>query len=274
MKRIALGAWILTGLAACDDPTRPAEPSLTPPAAAAVDQQFTVQSLGTLGGTFSEGNGINEQGEVAGWSYLPSGEERAFLWRDGQGMQSLGTLGGSESRARGINDATQVVGFSQIADGSFHAFLWTATGGIEDLGTLGGPSSEAFGISQTGEVVGTSETAEGNQEAFLWTREGGMRSLGTLRGEQSSFAQDINTHRMVVGHHAEFRLPFLWTPGRGMRQLPTLGGDQGLPNSLNEFGQIAGTSMTAQGDFRAALWTPAGGPLVVASEAAARSGER
>ena len=55
MKRIALGAWILTGLAACDDPTRPAEPSLTPPAAAAVAQRFTIQNLGTLGGDLQPG---------------------------------------------------------------------------------------------------------------------------------------------------------------------------------------------------------------------------
>ena len=49
-----------------------------------------------------------------------------------------------------------------------------------------------------------------------------------------------------------------------MRPLPTLGGDQGQPNDLNEFGQIAGTSVTAGGGLRAVLWTPTAGPLAVA----------
>jgi hypothetical protein len=94
-----------------------------------------------------------------------------------------------------------------------------------------------------------------------------MRSLGTLGGNPNSFARAVNTHRRVVGAgftRDDFLLPFLWTPASGMRRLPTLGGDRGLPNDLNEFGQIAGASETATGAIRAALWTPTAGPLAVA----------
>ena len=127
------GVWLLASLAACDDSTQPAEPSSPPPAAAvavAVEQQFTVRDLGTLGGTLSHANSINEQGEVAGVAQNAAGEPRAFLWRAGQGMRSLGTLGGSQSRARGINDRTEVVGFSEIRPGSpvTRAFLWSEAG--------------------------------------------------------------------------------------------------------------------------------------------------
>jgi hypothetical protein len=62
----------------------------------------------------------------------------------------------------------------------------------------------------------------------------------------------------------DFSQPFAWTPGGGMRRLPTLRGRQGQPNDLNEFGQIAGTSVTAGGALRAVLWTPTAGPLAVA----------
>ncbi len=112
-------------------------------------------------------------------------------------------------------------------------------------------------------VVGISSTAAGTDEAFLWTRGGGMRSLGTPSGNPSAGANAVNTHRRVVGTTADFFQPFLWTPGDGMSGLPTLGGGQGQPNDLNEFGLIAGTSVTAGGALRAVLWTPTAGPLAV-----------
>ena len=63
-----------------------------------MQQRFTVRNLGTLGGTFSGANAINEHGEVVGFAELPSGEVRAILWREGEGMRSLGTLGWSDQQ--------------------------------------------------------------------------------------------------------------------------------------------------------------------------------
>ncbi|HUR02360.1 MAG TPA: hypothetical protein VM347_07470, partial [Nonomuraea sp.] len=73
---------------------------------------------------------------------------------------------------------------------------------------------------------------------------------------------------------ADFFHPFIWIPGDGKSRLPTLGGHQGQPNDLNEFGQIAGTSVRAGGALRAVLWTPAAGPLAVGptNDAAAPEG--
>lgn len=81
MKRTMFGAPALTGLAACDDPTRPAEPSVTRPPAAvtSAEERFRVRNLSTLGGPFSFAFGINEQVEVVGVADLPSGAGRAFL---------------------------------------------------------------------------------------------------------------------------------------------------------------------------------------------------
>jgi len=100
-------------------------------------------------------------------------------------------------------------------------------------------------------------------------REHGMRSLGTLHGLPSSFATHVNTHQRVVGHSYsdEASQPFLWTPGGGMQPLPTLGGGGVQAIDLNEFGQIVGSSATAQGANRATLWTPTAGPLAVAQQA-------
>ena len=43
---------------------------------------YTVTSLGTLGGSFSEGNGINSRGAVSGTSLLPGMRQSAgFSWK-------------------------------------------------------------------------------------------------------------------------------------------------------------------------------------------------
>ena len=157
---LVVGLGVLTVLAACEDPTRPAEPTVTSPApeVAALHQQFTVRDLGTFGGDEAGALGINELGEVVGWAQQASGNLRAFIWRKGQGKRNLGTLGGVESRARAINDRSEVAGVSHIQRGSdvVRAFLWTEAGGMRDLGTLGGGTSAGWGINNRGEVVGSS----------------------------------------------------------------------------------------------------------------------
>jgi probable HAF family extracellular repeat protein len=227
------------------------------------DRANGMRDLGTLGGVNSAAASINNRREVVGVSDNANGRPRAFLWRPGRRMRSLGTLGGTRSEATDINDATQVVGWSDIAPGGpRHAFLWTAERGMEDLGTLGG-SSFATGISETGEVVGESVTAAGRREAFLWTRAGGMRSLGTLGGEFSDAAA-VNTHRRIVGTSASARgrqLAFFWTPELGMRRLPPMG-ENNSASDINEFGAVAGSGVP-EADFRAVLWTPIEGPLVM-----------
>jgi probable HAF family extracellular repeat protein len=266
MKRIVLGAVVLTGLAACDDPTRPAEPSITPPTAAvaAVERQFTIRDLGTLGGTGSDGEGINEQGEVVGSADLLSGERRAFLWRRGQGMRSLGTLGGDRSFAEDINDRSEVVGLSGIRPGSnvVRAFLWSQARGMRGLGTLGGENSFANAINNRGEVVGSSEIRNEVFRAFLWRPGRGMRSLGTLGGA-NSFARDVNNATQVVGFSNLASGPvhaFLWTARRGMEDLGTLGGTRSFAFGISQRGEVVGFSTTdAAGSEEAFLWTRAGG---------------
>ena len=262
MRRIVFGALALTGLAACNEPTRPADPAVTlPAAAAAVEQQFTIRNLGTLGGTFSNGIGINERTEVSGFSDLPSGEVRAFLWRPGQGMRSLGTLGGANSFGVLLNDRSEVVGFSEIRPGSdvIRAFLWSQARGMRGLGTLGGENSLAESINNRTEVVGVSENRNGRDRAFLWTPGRGMRSLGTLGGP-SSHAVDINDASQVVGLSLNadgHDRAFLWTAARGMEDLGTLGGDFSVAIGISQTGVVVGFSEISPGTgvFEAFLWT-------------------
>ena len=105
-----------------------------------------MRDLGDLGGGYSGASGINDAGQVSGYSYTAAGGYGAFITGpDGMGMRDLGTLiGGGTSLASGINDAGQVVGGSSTAGGSIHAFITGPDGmGMRDLGTLGGSYSDA-----------------------------------------------------------------------------------------------------------------------------------
>ena len=160
--------------------------------------------LGTLGGTFGQANGLNNRGQVVGFSDLAEDStEHPFLWSECEGMKDLGTLGGTFGHADFINDAGDVVGFATIAnDQTGHAFLWRQ-GVMTDLGTLGAdPASESVGVNSQGQVVGGTFGASGDLRAFLWEDGGPMVELNTLippnRGLQLTDATYINDHGEIA----------------------------------------------------------------------------
>jgi probable HAF family extracellular repeat protein len=197
-----------------------------------------LEDLGALpGGTSSCGQGINSSGTVAGFSTTGDidpltgyREIHATRWQDGV-VLDLGTLGGNESAANFINDRGQITGYAlnAIPDAfttelfvgatQVHAFLWER-GTMRDLGTLGGPDSAGFYINQRGEIAGASFTNDVPNETT------GIPTLD----------------------------PFLWRNGR-MLDLGSLGGTYGVPEALNNRGQVVGESNLAGDEaFHPFLW--------------------
>ena len=199
-------------------------------AAAAARVQYAVIDLGTLGGTSSEGLGINASGQVAGWSHTTHNSTKHAVRWTGMTPEDLGTLGGDRIFGYGINDSGQVVGQGYLTGNSAqHAVRWTGTKS-EDLGTFGGDSSLGYGINAAGQIAGESYMGKSYRGKLY----GGIRFI------------DANTIHAVR-----------WT-GKMLEDLDTLGGIDSHGYGINASGQVAGVSdvtVRANGARHAVRWT-------------------
>lgn len=129
-------------------------------------EKGVMRDLGTLGGRgeATVATGINENGDVVGFSQSVSGETHAFLWREGR-MRDLGVLGPDfpyrSSSATDVNDAGVVVGQTRVRGGAYGTavgFVWRS-GVMTDLNTLvqlppGQRIDVVEGINNAGVIVG------------------------------------------------------------------------------------------------------------------------
>jgi probable HAF family extracellular repeat protein len=223
---------------------------------------YEITELGSLGGTDSSGNSINNRGWVMGTSTLPGDEVmHAALWRKGT-LTDLGTLGDSDS-----NSAVLFLSKSnRIVVGV------TETGDIDPLDEIW--SCARFFPTETDQVC----------RGFVWER-GEMRELPT-HGGTHGFAAGANNRGLVVGWaetteedptcnpEARQFLGFVgavWDTRHGDRiqelpPLPGTGDSVSTGNAVNDRGQIVGISgicSNAVGGFsaRAAVMWDDGEPI-------------
>ena len=221
--------------------------------------------------------GINDSGQVAGYTYTSGLYEHGFRTVPGQPINlatdDLGTLGGN-TRAAAINNSGQVVGLSDVSGGYEHAFRTAPNQPInpatDDLGTLGGWDSVAEGINQSGQVVGWADTGgydssgDAITHAFRHTGSGANPAtddLGTLAApyNDDSTAAGINRSGQVVGYafatsgagHA-----FLYSNG-AMQDLGTLATPYNYSIyafAINDSGQIVGSAESSSESGHAFLY--------------------
>lgn len=273
--RLGFAAVATIALAACEDPSRTLAPDgVEVTQRASRHSDYTVTDLGTLGGSYSYAEGLNQQGVVVGVSETSAGAMHAFVWTPGAAggsgnMQDLGTLAGWDySAALGINNHGDIVGYVYNEAGTLsRPVRWNRQGSgyaIEQLQHLGGHKGGGQAINNQGDVAGISCPVDLKSHSMIWSRKGN-RNLGT-NGGISLIASDINDHGQIVATRdpgAHFSIGYVWSEEDGFRDIGHLGGtgpeDGTIADAINNQGQVTGITTTVEGLGAAFIWSEEGG---------------
>jgi hypothetical protein len=227
---LGLGAAVVS--AACSGGTAPAAASTAEALNTVQGPRYVVTPLGSLGGTVSQGNSINDLGWVGGLSAVAGNATvHATIWR-GRTPKDLGTLGGPNSGVLwpSKNEIDLVAGVAETNEDQPLGETW---------------SCRYFFPSRTGKVC----------KGVVWDH-GVIRALPTWGGE-NGFATSANNRRQIVGwaettvldgsctglQKRQFRA-VRWGPGKDeMHELPPLPGDStSAATGINDRGQAIGIS--------------------------------
>jgi len=244
-------------------------------------RRYKVIDLGTLGGTFSEPHGINNEDWVAGVANLNGDQNaHAFLWRHGH-KTDLGTLGGPNSLAWVPGEEGEIPGQAETSTpdplGEDYCgfgtnlvclpFIWQ-NGVMNPLPSLGGDNGIAYEINARGQVAGQAETTVHESTcippqvlqtgAVIWRNGVIQQQLPPFPGDSDAIAGAINDEGQVTGVSGTCSAILhgvLWDHGT-VSDLGNLGGSLTSPFDINNPGQVVGFA-TLLGDTNqhAFLWT-------------------
>jgi probable HAF family extracellular repeat protein len=166
----------------------------------------TATLLPSFGGDESAAFAINNLGQVGGWAESAVGNNRAFLWTDGNNNNSVnpGEMVmlpdmGLSSAVNAINDSSVAAGF--VLSGGFQRrpVLWNNASAFTPLPLLpGSAEAEVFAINNHGVAVGDTSF----MGATLWSG-GQVYNLNALIAPGSGYtlvqAHGINDQGWIVG---------------------------------------------------------------------------
>jgi uncharacterized membrane protein len=137
-------------------------------------QAFLWKGSGTIllqGGLFSDGEAVNNDGVVVGFSDFGVDGFQATVWTSSGTRVNLG-VGDPSSEALAINNAGVIAGYSSIQSSSFagdHAYVWNQGIGT-DLGSLLPPNtvSIAWSVNDASSVFGLTYPNTSSNEVIEW----------------------------------------------------------------------------------------------------------
>lgn len=158
-----------------------------------------LRDLGVLeGDQYSDGNGINNLGEIVGGSISTRVDNmwNPITWTKRSGMQFLGVVPDAiETWAVGVNDAGQIIGLDQT--GASDRTFYTAPGiGLKFLKGLGGNTTYGVAINQSGVIVGSANDATSATYGVMWATPMSAPTIIPL------IAYGLNNVGQVVGYAA------------------------------------------------------------------------
>lgn len=237
------------------------------------DTTGTVIDLPHLPDGLGRALGINNAGQIAGYSMVSASETRGFVY-DGQ-LHDIGLPAGFiQSSGYKLNDAEPRLLIGAGERLSEHVGLvWTVSGSgagfsasaAEELPALAasatGIVSDPWGVNDAGEVVGGGNNALGRQQPVRWHRVAGVWEVTQLAIPSrytNGYAKDINATGRIVGFIGGARgcpVAVIWSSSTSTAvALPGLGGGCARAEAINDAGDVAGSSDGPQGS-RAVLWT-------------------
>ncbi len=232
-----------------------------------------MQDLGTLGGNTSYAVGINDSGEVVGFSYLADNvTTHAFTWTAAGGMVDLGRpFGYTSTEGWCINSAGNLAGDAIQAGGRRVPFFWSPTGGFRTLPPNAGDfRNYAFGINDSDKVTGQqygNGSAGGVVHAYYWAADTGTkRDLPTLPNGLHTVGNDINNRDQITGaasipNNGGVFHAFLWTKKAGTRDIGGVAGQTySVGRSINDKGEVAGFGGNSAVAF---YWSRASGMVLL-----------
>jgi probable HAF family extracellular repeat protein len=246
--------------------------------------------LPTLGGINGYAAGVNNAGQVVGWSEtsfhdptcVPGSEVLQFLatlWapETNQPKELPPLSPDPDSAATAINDRGQIVGISGLCSvavggaSAEHALLWE-NGVPHDLGNIGGKAwNTPVAINNRDVIVGFANTSGDEHAAlaptaFIWTRSAGMKPIFPYGSDTNNIAFDLNDRNQVVGQSANGNTgaarAFLWQNGVTSDLNTLVIGPTSLnlvlAQGINNAGEITGTAVdTTTGEAVGFLAVPA-----------------